>query len=138
MCYFPDMGTMTRPWPGIAAHYARFSAARRSFLALASLAQWISSGPLSKGLFAWTSVNTLCITQTEVTYPYDGPRLTLSPISENEIELRYVDTPDQNKQWHRTVDAAEVAPRILKFLDELRWFPRDVLGSLRLPDSSQR
>lgn len=130
------MGTMIRPWPRIAAHYETYAENRRSFLALASLARWIGSGPLEKGLFAWTSMNVLCITQTEVTYPYDGPRLTLSPIGEDEVELRYVDTPDQDKQWHRTVDAADVAPRILKFLDQLRWFPSEVLGSLRLPGSS--
>jgi len=89
------MGTMIRAWPRIAAHYETFAAARRSFLALASLAQWIGSGALANRLFAWTSMNTLCITQTEVTYTYDGSRLTLSPLGENEIELRYVDRPDQ-------------------------------------------
>jgi hypothetical protein len=42
-----------------------------------------------------------------------------------------VDTFDKAKQWHRTVDAAQALPRLIKFLDELRWFPAAVLEPLR-------
>lgn len=49
----------------------------------------------------------LCIVQTEVSYPDDGPcpSLRVSPISEHQIEFRYIDTHDKAKQWHRTVEA---------------------------------
>ena len=72
----------------------------------------------------------LCIAQTPVSYPYDGPLLRISPVGENQIEFRYLDTRKEDKQWHRTVDAGVVLPRLIKFLDQLRWFPADVLESL--------
>jgi len=72
----------------------------------------------------------LCIVQTEVTYPYNGPLLRVSPVSENQLEFRYEDTWDKAKQWHRTIDAEDAMPQLLRFLDQLRWFPRDVLESL--------
>ena len=57
----------------------------------------------------------LCVVQRPVTYPYDGPYLRLSPITEDRIELRYLDTAARAKQWHRTVDADEVQARLLEF-----------------------
>lgn len=118
---------MTRPWPTIAAHYERYASPRRSGRALAALAHQIGQGPLSQGLFAWTSMFDLCIVQAEVSYPYDGSFLRLSPVSDDEIELRYMDSTKPEKQWHRTVDADNAYPRLLKFLDELRWFHPDML-----------
>ena len=121
---------MTKPWPEIHAHYVGHERDWRSIRALATLAQRISEGPLSGGLFAWTSMFDLCIVQTEVTYPYNGPLLRLSPVSEDQLEFRYEDTWDKAKQWHRTIDAEDAMPQLLRFLDQLRWFPRDVLESL--------
>ena len=85
---------------------------------------------MGKGLFGWTSMLDLCIVQTEVSYPYDGPLLRLSPVSDHQIEFRYIDTHDKAQQWHRTVDAEQALPRLIKFLDQLRWFPADVLASV--------
>jgi len=121
---------MTKPWPEVLAHYVGHNGDRRSIRALAMLARRISEGPLSAGLFAWTSMFDLCIVQTEVTYPYNGPLLRVSPVSENQLEFRYEDTWDKAKQWHRTIDAEDAMPQLLRFLDQLRWFPRDVLESL--------
>jgi hypothetical protein len=69
----------------------------------------------------------LCITQTEVTYPYDGPLLRVSPLPDGQIEFRYEDTHDKQKQWHRIVDPTKAMPQFIKFLDQLHWFPREVL-----------
>jgi hypothetical protein len=121
---------MTKPWPEVLAHYVGHKDDRRSIRALSTLAQRISEGPLSAGLFAWTSMFDLCIVQTEVTYPYNGPLLRVSPVSEDQLEFRYEDTRDKTKQWHRTIDAEDAMPQLLRFLDQLRWFPRDVLESL--------
>jgi hypothetical protein len=89
---------MIRPWQDIIDHYEGFKGEDRSIRALATIARRISETPLSS-LFAWTSMLDLCIVQTEVTYPYDGPLLRLSPTSKDQIELRYVDTMIEAKQW---------------------------------------
>lgn len=34
----------------------------------------------------------LNIVQNEVVYPYDEPRLLISPLENNELEFRYIDT----------------------------------------------
>ena len=73
----------------------------------------------------------LCVAQAPVTYPYDGPYLRLSPLSDDRIELRYVDTAYTAKQWRRTAEAEDVRQRLLKFLDELRWFAPEMLEPLR-------
>lgn len=69
----------------------------------------------------------LCITQTDVTYPYDGPKLRITPVSQDRLELEYEDTPDGLRHWKRTVDADEVWPCFLDFLDESRWFSREAI-----------
>ena len=70
----------------------------------------------------------LCITQTEVIYPYFGPYLRVKPLFNGQIEFRYLDTTDESKQWHRTVASSEAIPRLRSFLSQLHWFgsaPRD-------------
>ncbi len=121
---------MTRPWPEVAAFYEGLGLPGRPVGALAALARKISESPLAPGLFAWTSMHDLCIAQAEVTYPYDGPYLRLSP-SADQIELRYVDSSYRAKQWHRTIEADQAFGRLVKFLNELRWFPPEVLDPLR-------
>lgn len=121
---------MTQPWPQIVARYEDYTGDVRSIRALGRLARQISESPLANGLFAWTSMFDLCIVQTPVSYPYDGPWLRISPNGEDRIEFRYLDTPEKAKQWHRTVEADQEWPRLIKFLDQLRWFSADVLESL--------
>jgi hypothetical protein len=121
---------MTQPWPQIVARYQDYKGNERSIRALETLARQIDQSPLAKGLFAWTSMFDLCIVQTPASYPYDGPLLRISPIGESQIEFRYLDTVRKDSQWHRTVDADHVLPRFIKFLDQLCWFPADVLESL--------
>jgi hypothetical protein len=51
-------------------------------------------------------------------------------VSRDQLEFRYEDTFMRNKQWHRTVDADDAASHLLKFLDQLRWFPPEMLTFL--------
>lgn len=125
---------MTQPWPQIVARYEGYKGDQRSIRALEMLARQISQSPLAEGLFAWTSMFDLCIVQTPVSYPYGGPLLQVSPIGEDQIEFRYLDTLEKATQWHRTVGVDQALPRLIKFLDQLRWFPADVLESLADPD----
>jgi hypothetical protein len=118
---------VNKPWPMIVTHYAAYADRDLAMRAMFLLVQRIESGSLAKGLHAWTSMFNLCITQNEVTHPYDGPFLKISPLPDGRIEFRYLDTHDKDKQWHRSVEASDAVPRLLKFFDQLRWFPTELL-----------
>lgn len=124
---------MTQPWHQVVARYEDYKSEQRSIRALGTLAWQISQSPLAEGLFAWTSMFDLCIVQTPVSYPYDGPLIRISPIEKERIEFRYFDTRIEASQWHRTVDADQVFPRLIKFLDQLRWFPAEFLERISPP-----
>ena len=104
-----------------------------SIEALGQLATRINNSKLSKGLHAWTSMWDLCIVQTEVTYPYDGPHLRISAADKDTLEFRYLDSTNPSKQWNRTVPAHEAWSRLISFLDQLHWFVNleEFLGSTR-------
>jgi hypothetical protein len=121
---------MTRPWAQIVARYEDYADGVRSIRALERLARQISESPLANGLCAWMSMFDLCIVQTPASYPYDGPWLRILPVGEDRVEFRYLDTLEKAKQWHRTVEADQAWPRLIKFPDQLRWFPADVLEPL--------
>jgi hypothetical protein len=86
------------------------------------LSRHIAHSSMASGLYAWTSMWDLCIAQTEVSYPYDGPYLRVSPLFDGRIELRYLDTPEKEKQWHRVVPAKDAMARLLRFFNDLHWF----------------
>ncbi len=118
---------MIRPWQEIVAHFEEAAGVDSSLQTMFSLAQKIASGPLATGLYGWTSMHDLCITQTPVTYPYNGPLLRLHPMPDGQIEFRYVDTLVEHEQWRRVENAGDATTRLLKFLDQLRWFPAELL-----------
>jgi hypothetical protein len=66
---------MTKTWSRNVARYDDESSPDASVASVAELARYIQKSDLSSGLFGWTSMYDLCITQTEVWYPYDGPYL---------------------------------------------------------------
>jgi hypothetical protein len=121
---------MTQPWSQIVARYEAYKDGEGSIHALGRLARRIGDGPLAQGLFGSPSMFELCINQIPVSYPFDGPLLRISPLSGDRIEFRYVDTHVKSKQWHRSVEAEQAWTRLIKFLDQLKWFPTDVLESL--------
>ena len=118
---------MTQSWRNIVVHYDAYKGEHSSIRELQHLARRICASPLERGLFAWTSMFDLCIVQIEVKYPFDGPYLRLSPVSEREIEFRYIDTYEKTRQWQRTVAAEDVWSRLIRFLEQLMSFPSDVL-----------
>ena len=119
---------MNKPWPVIVAQYAECTERGAEMQAMLALVQRIAGSQLAVGLFAWTSMFDLCITQTAVTYPYDGPYLKISPRQNGRIEFRYLDTRAEDKQWVRVVDPVDTIPRLLKFLHQLHWFPEGALN----------
>jgi hypothetical protein len=112
---------MTRPWSEVRQHYADAPAFVQADGMLA-LIDYISSSGLSAGLYAWTSMFDLCITQAPVTYPYDGPFLKVSPLPDtSKVEFRYIDTRVTQQQWHRVVEAKDVVSRFEQFIQQLCW-----------------
>jgi len=83
----------------------------------------IEASPYVNGLFAWKSMHDLCIVQTpEVSYPYDGPLLRISPRLDGQVEFRYIDTLIEENQWFRVVDGANAFDRLERFIEQLHWF----------------
>ena len=113
---------MIRPWEEISNHYASFSNAGSAFEAMHKLVRDIESSHYKDGLYAWTSMHDLCVVQTPVTYPYNGPYLKISPLADGQLEFRYLDTEIIQKQWHRVVDGAAGFARLERFLKQLHWF----------------
>jgi hypothetical protein len=112
---------MTKDWASIVARYAEVAHLSPSIDGVAALARHIHETVLSSALFGWTSMFDLCITQTEVTYPYDGPFLRVRPQPDGLVEFRYIDTQIEANQWHRRVPAEQVIPRLNSFIGQLHW-----------------
>jgi hypothetical protein len=89
---------------------------------MAILVSEIERSRYKEGLFGWTSMTDLCIAQTSVTYPHCEPYLRISPISAEQLEFRYIDTPNKKNQWHRVVHGTDGFHRLESFLEQLHWF----------------
>jgi len=113
---------MSRPWSDIVAYYEEGPASGPSIDGIATVARHIRDTRLSEGLFGWKSMLDLCITQTVVYHPYDGPYLRISPAGDRHVEFRYIDTRESSKQWHRSVPADESVSRLHRFLMQMHWF----------------
>ena len=122
---------MQQTWLGVIDRYEKVkcdsASSSASMQAMQQLCRHIASSPLASGLCVKASMFDLRITQTPSEKYFDGPYLSVSPQLDGRIEFRYVDTLVKANQWHRTVDAADVIPRLLTFLDQLRWFPSEML-----------
>lgn len=115
---------MIRPWEEIRQEYERRSESLPALRAMTELVENIQNSRLSR-LYAWMSMHDLYVVQQPVSYPYDGPRLLISPRFDGTIELRFIDTPNKKKQWRRDVPEHLAFERVERFTDELRWFPRE-------------
>ncbi len=94
---------MTKPWAEIDRFYSERAARGPAFAAMHALVRQTCESRYAAGIHAWTSAWDLCIVQTEVNYPYDGPYLRISPHQDGTLEFRYVDTYLKDKQWVRVV-----------------------------------
>ena len=109
---------MIRPWSQIKLHYQEPGG---DALGMLGLVESIEASSYSSTLYAWTSMNDLCIVQTPCTYPYDGPYLRISPRPDGTIEFRYIDTLVASKQWHRVVNQVDAFRRLELFVEQLHW-----------------
>ena len=113
---------MTRPWKSIHEFYLGLAAASPACQALAGLAAQISTSRYASGLHGWTSHRDLCVVQSAVVHPFFGPYLRVSPVEDGHLEFRYLDCPDESKQWHRLVEGQRGFQCLERFLDHLHWF----------------
>jgi len=113
---------MVRPWGEIRRFYADLATSSPTFSSMLALVSEIEQSKYATGLFAWTSHSALCIVQTRVSHPYEGPYLRVSPTADGKLEFRYLDTAIENRQWHRTVEASKAFARLERFIDQLHWF----------------
>jgi hypothetical protein len=118
---------MNQLWLEIVSRYEEHNGDDTAIHAMLTLSKYIANGSLASGLYGWTSMFDLCITQTKVNYPYNGPYLRISPLQHGRVEFRYIDTRMLEQQWLRTVTAVDSVPRLLSFLDQLRWYPVESL-----------
>ena len=117
---------MTRPWTEIIEFYRSFQGGKLNLDFMLAFAEKIKSSEYVKGLHAWTSMHDLCIVQSEVEYPYDGPYLRVHPLFDGTVEFRYIDTHVKEKQWSRIVGEDELFDRLESFLNQLYWFVVEV------------
>jgi hypothetical protein len=80
----------------------------------------IAKGDLAPALFGWTSMNDLCIQQTDA-HPGSGPFLRVSPLASGLVEFRYIDTRVTHRQWCREVPPEATLARFRSFLEQLHW-----------------
>jgi hypothetical protein len=118
---------MNLPWSEIIARYERVSLHGAAMQGMLTLARYIELSPLASGLSVTTSMFDLCIAQAPTRDVCGGPYLRISPNLERQIEFRFIDTFVTADQWRRIVEPEHAIPRLLKFLDQLRWFPPEAL-----------
>jgi hypothetical protein len=113
---------MTKPWAEIRSYYEKLPHGEAYFDSMRNLVEEIVKSRYVVGIYAWTSMHDLCVVQTEVTYPYNGPYLRISPLRDGKVKFLYIDTYIKDKQWHRTVEGKDSFARLEKFFHQLHWF----------------
>lgn len=120
----PDSPTITRSWASIVETYEQSGSSNPAVAALAALSRHVRDSDLSVALFGWTSVLDLCIIQRPEGWPPLAPYLVIEPLHDGNLEFRYLDTLERQKQWHRTVPAADAVVQLERFLKQLHWVVR--------------
>lgn len=116
---------MTQSWPEIIKRYKESVNAGARLQAMLGFVETINSSIYSDGLYAWTSMHDLCITQQPAVYPYNGPYLKISPLFNGKVIFTYVDTFVTSKQWKRTEDENRLFERLEGIIDQLHWLVKE-------------
>ena len=118
------MTTLPQTWDDIRDRFMNLESDEPWAAAILAIVARIETSPLAEGLYPWTAMFDLLISQTQAP-PEDGgypvPHLRISPKPEQKIEFRYVDTWDSSRQWVREVDASYAVERFDKFIEQLGW-----------------
>jgi hypothetical protein len=109
-------------WPQVRAEYEERAKTWPPAQELLNFIKHIETTKLARGLYGWPSMMDLCISQSPILPPMEGPHLRISPRGDGKLEFRYIDTAIETRQWHRIVHASDAIPRLEKFLQQLHWF----------------
>ena len=118
------MSAVPSPWTGVLTFFDERAAENAYFEPMRALAHDLANSTYGPALHPWTSMHDLCISQTEPRYPQAFPHLRIGLKSPSEIKFRYIDTGNQQRQWHRTESPAQAIERLETFFDQLNWFGR--------------
>jgi hypothetical protein len=120
---------MTEPRNDIERFYRGLVDRGLDVRAMLHLVEEIKTSQYARALHAWTSMHDLCIVQGPCTHPYDGPYLRITPLFDGCIELRYIDTPIEEKQWRRRVKEEDAFRRLERFIDQLHWVVQEKVAT---------
>ena len=118
------MSSVPSSWKSVLTFFDERAAANAFFEPMRTLAHGLANSTYAAALHPWASMHDLCISQTKPVYPQDVPHLRIGLRSPSEIEFRYIDTADPQRQWHRTESPARAIERLEIFFDQLNWFGR--------------
>jgi len=126
-----EMIVKTESWQRIAEFYRSLSAEHPVFQPMTQLAERIEASPYAKGLYAWTSMHTLCIAQTaEPDSDKEVLRISLDT-REGALILDFQETASQlpkYQHWTRRCPPEEGFSRLERFLRLKNWFVEERSG----------
>jgi hypothetical protein len=111
-------------WLEVKEFYREAAGREPRLAAMVRLVDDILASRYASGLFPWTSMYVLCVTQGAAIKPYDGPFLRIAPHLDGPIEFRYLDTSIADRQRHRLIKEGDAFARLELFIDRLHWFAR--------------
>lgn len=118
------MRLLSQNWNDVRDRYLSISEREPWASAMLALVEHVEASPLCNGLFPWTSMFDLIISQTPGA-PEDGgypfPHLRITPRNGKTFEFRYVDTFDKSRQWAREVESESLTRQFDKFVSQLGW-----------------
>ena len=109
---------MPRSWGDIHEFYDSMLPSIPWLHGILKLVERIEDSPHASHLYAFTSMQDLCITQTPTS---DPPYLRISARKDASLEFRFIDTYIAEQQWHRVVSPTEGFARLESFMSQLHW-----------------
>jgi hypothetical protein len=115
----------TQPWNEITRFYRSLSEANPFFRPMMTLAEQIETSRYAQGLFAWTSMHTLCIAQTEEPNSNKEVLRISLDTREGALVLDFQETAStlpKYQHWIRRCSPSEGFSRLEQFLRLKKWF----------------
>jgi predicted esterase YcpF (UPF0227 family) len=115
----------TQPWEKIVEFYRSRATANPFFEPMMILAQQIAASKYASGLYPWTSMQTLCISQTsEADSNKEVLRIWIDP-QDGAVVFDFQETASQlpkYQHWIRRCPPQEAFSRLERFLQLKKWF----------------
>ena len=119
------MIVQTQSWQKVTKFYREITEKNPFFRPLADLAEQIATSKYATGLYPWTSMHTLCISQTaEADTDKEVLRISLDP-TDRVLVFDFQETGStlpKYEQWVRRCSPDEGFPRFERFVQLKKWF----------------